>query len=100
MWLLVGGIVIAAFIILPMFIPALGPVFSSITGALHGIWTYITGELGKIFAWIKNFHKPSTASSSPVATSTATLTIPALAPTSTQIQDLTTQVQTATQEKP
>jgi hypothetical protein len=56
MWLLVIGIGVAAFFILPILFPVLAPLFASITAGVEKAWTYITGEIGKLIAWLKTIH--------------------------------------------
>jgi hypothetical protein len=70
-WLVVIGIGVAAFFILPILVPALAPLFASIAGAFHGAWEYITGEIGKLFAWFKTIHLSKASVSTGAATSPA-----------------------------
>jgi hypothetical protein len=61
MWLLVAGIAVAAFFILPIFLPVLKPIFASIASGLHAAWDFLAGEFSKLLAWIKSIHtKPVT----------------------------------------
>ena len=78
-WLVIAGIAVAAFFILPILVPALAPLFASIAGAFHGAWTYITGEIGKLFAWLKTIHLTKSVSVAP-AVSPSTPTAPAPSP--------------------
>ncbi len=64
-WLLLIGLGVGAYFILPMALPFLKPLFASIGSALHAAWTWITGEFSKLFAWVKNFHKSAPAASAP-----------------------------------
>ena len=89
-WVVIGGIVLLAFFVLPIALPFLKPIFSSILTGLKNAWAFITGEFTKLWTAIANFHKtpaPSSVASIPV--------VPA--PTPTQIQSLTTQVTQATE---
>jgi hypothetical protein len=97
-WVVIGGVVLLAFFVLPIALPFLKPIFSSILTGLKNAWAFITGEFTKLWTAIANFHnKPSAVSLSPAATSTATSTTPVPDPTPTQIQSLTTQVTQATE---
>jgi hypothetical protein len=67
MWLLVIGIGVAAFFILPIFLPVLKPLFSSIASAFSAAWTWITAEFGKLWTWLATFHKKAAAVTPPAA---------------------------------
>jgi hypothetical protein len=71
MALLVIGLGVAAFFLLPIFFPVLKPVFASLLNGLHSFWHWATGEIGKVFAWLTSFHKP------PVAAPVGALPVPA-----------------------
>jgi hypothetical protein len=77
MWLLVIGVGIAAFIILPILMPGLAPVFASITGALHGAWDYTTGEVSKLFQWVKTWHNATPSATTTTTAAVTTTTAPA-----------------------
>jgi hypothetical protein len=72
MWLLVIGIGVAAFFILPIFLPFLGPVFASLADGLHKMWDWMTGEISRLFAWFKTIPvkkavMPASSTTSPSA---------------------------------
>jgi hypothetical protein len=82
MWLLVIGLCVAGFFILPILFPFLAPIFASLADGLHRVWTWITGEFGRLFAWLKTIHLKKSA---PPSGSTTGLSAPAtpVAPVST-----------------
>jgi hypothetical protein len=99
-WIVVIGIAVAAFFILPILVPALAPLFASIAGAFHGAWTYITGEIGKLIAWLKTVHikttSPTASASTPAPASitpstpvspTSPASSPAATPAQVTVQD-------------
>lgn len=83
-WLVIAGVVVAAFFLLPIALPFLKPLFTSIAGGVHAAWTWLTGEFGKLLAAIKAYHAKTTppASVAPAASTTVAPAAPvATAPT-------------------
>ena len=67
-WLVIAGIAVAAFFILPIFLPVLKPIFSSIMDGFHRMWDWFTGEISRLMEWIKTFHKKPPTPPAPPAT--------------------------------
>ena len=104
-WAVVAGIALLAFFVLPIALPFLKPIFSSILTGLKNAWAFITGEFTKLWTALANFHKTpaaptgATVGAIPVQSGNP-LTPPVVgagSPTATQIQNLTNQVTQATE---